>query len=47
MPRFAGDGLDQKGVSNGITILNFSALLEKRQLCQRLFAGVEGHLADE
>ncbi len=47
MRRFAGIELGDDRIPNETTILNFRHLLEKHQLAEKLFAEVNGHLADK
>ncbi len=46
MRRFAGIELGDDRIPDETTILNFRHLLEKHQLTEKLFAEVNGHLAD-
>jgi IS5 family transposase len=47
MCRFAGIELGDDRIPDETTILNFRHLLEKHQLTEKLFAEVNGHLADQ
>ena len=47
MRRFAGIELGDDRVPDETTILNFRHLLEKHRLTEKLFAEVNGHLADQ
>jgi IS5 family transposase len=47
MRRFAGIELGDDRIPDETTILNFRHLLEKHQLTEKLFAEVNGHLADQ
>ena len=47
MRQFAGIELGDDRIPDETTILNFRHLLEKHQLTEKLFAEVNGHLADQ